>query len=132
MTRLSGYPASSPDEYGALSGKNKKEAEQNAAQAAYDAIIGAGGARGCAPLKIGQPPRLSQSVLWHEARRVSSSRSRSLRLGSSITASSSSLSIDAHLWPRRRPRSSEVSPSDRQVPNAQRFAGGENGRDALA
>jgi len=29
--------------YGPVSGKNKKEAEQNAAKAAYDAIVEAGG-----------------------------------------------------------------------------------------
>ena len=42
-------------EYGALSGKNKKEAEQNAAQAAYDAIIGAGGLEAARLLKLDSP-----------------------------------------------------------------------------
>jgi ribonuclease-3 len=39
-------------EYGTHSGKNKKEAEQNAAQAAYDAIIEAGGLEAARLLKI--------------------------------------------------------------------------------
>ncbi len=39
-------------EYGPLSGKNKKEAEQNAAQAAYDAIVEGGGLEAARLLKI--------------------------------------------------------------------------------
>jgi ribonuclease III len=39
-------------EYGPLSGKNKKEAEQSAAKAAYDAIIGAGGLEAARMLQV--------------------------------------------------------------------------------
>ena len=39
-------------EYGPLSGKNKKEAEQNSAQAAYDAIVERGGLEAARLLKI--------------------------------------------------------------------------------
>jgi ribonuclease-3 len=39
-------------EYGPLSGKNKKEAEQNAAQAAYEAIVGSGGLEAARMLQI--------------------------------------------------------------------------------
>ena len=39
-------------EYGPLSGKNKKEAEQSAAQAAYDAIVAAGGLEAARMLQI--------------------------------------------------------------------------------
>ncbi len=42
-------------EYGPHSGKNKKEAEQNAAQAAYDAIIGGGGLEAARLLKLDGP-----------------------------------------------------------------------------
>jgi ribonuclease III len=39
-------------EYGPLSGKNKKEAEQSAAQAAYDAIVAAGGLEAARMLQV--------------------------------------------------------------------------------
>jgi ribonuclease-3 len=39
-------------EYGPLSGKNKKEAEQSAAQAAYDAIMAAGGLEAARMLQV--------------------------------------------------------------------------------